>query len=135
LSILQEFAVPVIHAATAPSFRLPAAPEVSFTGLASPSRGSRETCVWRLSLGEGTPAGPHSLDREEIIVGLVGRAVARIGDHEYAVGAGDAIIVPAGEPFSLSNPHPEPVEAVAVLPVGARAALADGHWFTPPWTE
>lgn len=127
--------MPVVHADTAPRFTLPQAPQTRFTGLASPSRGARETSVWRLSLGGGTPAGAHSLDREEIIVGLGGRAVARIGDHEYAVGAGDAIIVPAGERFSLANPYAEPFEALAVLPVGAHAALADGEWFTPPWTE
>jgi mannose-6-phosphate isomerase-like protein (cupin superfamily) len=128
-------AVPVVLAASAPVFSLPTAPDTRFTGLASPSRGSRETCVWQLSLGAGTPASPHALDHEEIIVGLRGRAVARIGDHEYSVGAGDAIIVPAGERFSLANPHAEPFQAVAVLPVGARAAMADGQWFTPPWTE
>ncbi|MBV9358933.1 MAG: cupin domain-containing protein [Chloroflexi bacterium] len=126
--------MPVIPAADAPRFSLPDAPQTSFTGLASPSRGARETCVWRVSLGARTPAAPHALDHEEIIVGLHGRAVARIAAEETAVGPGDTIIVPAGAAFSLANPHPEPFEAVAVLPVGARASLADGQWFAPPWT-
>jgi len=127
--------VPVVYAAQAPRFTLPHAPETTFTGLASPSRGSRETSVWRVTLAGGTPPRPHSLDHEEIIVGQSGQAVARIGDDDYPVGPGDAIIVPAGQPFSLANPHAAPFEAIAVLPVGGRGALADGHWFTPPWTE
>jgi quercetin dioxygenase-like cupin family protein len=126
--------VPVISAASAPTFSLPTTPETVFTGLASPSRGSRETCVWRLSLAPGTLPAAHALDHEEIIVGQSGQAIARIGNDEFHVGQGDAVIVPAGELFSLANPHGAPFEAIAVLPVGGRAALADGQWFTPPWT-
>jgi mannose-6-phosphate isomerase-like protein (cupin superfamily) len=126
--------VPVVSAASAPCFSLPTTPETVLTGLASPSRGSRETCVWHLSLAACTPPAAHSLDHEEIIVGQSGQAIARIGNDEFHVGRGDAIIVPAGELFSLANPHAAPFEAIAVLPVGGRAALADGNWFTPPWT-
>jgi mannose-6-phosphate isomerase-like protein (cupin superfamily) len=135
LKILAESPVPVIHASDAPRFTRPLAPDTTFTGLASPSRGSRETCVWRVSLAGGTPARAHALDREEILVGQRGRAVAPIGSDDYPAGPGDAIIVPAGESFSLANPYAAPFEAIAVLPAGARGALADGPWFTPPWTE
>jgi quercetin dioxygenase-like cupin family protein len=130
----RELLVPVIADATAPRFSLPTTPATVFTGLASPSRGARETCVWRVSLAGGTPPAAHCLDHEEIIIGQSGQAVARIGNEEFHVGRGDAIIVPAGEIFSLANPHAAPFEAIAVLPVGGRAALADGQWFTPPWT-
>jgi mannose-6-phosphate isomerase-like protein (cupin superfamily) len=78
------------------------------------------------------PARAHSLDYEEILVGQRGQAVARIADQEYNVGPGDASIVPAGEPFSLANPYATRFDAIAVLPVGAHGALADGQWFTPP---
>jgi quercetin dioxygenase-like cupin family protein len=127
--------VAVIHASDAPRFSLPDAPQTSFTGLAAPSRGARETSVWRVSLGGGAPAAPHALDHEEIIVGLRGQALARIASEEFMVGPGDTVIVPAGVTFSLANPHPDPFEALAVLPVGARASLANGQWFVPPWTE
>ena len=88
--------MPVIPAAEAPTFRLPDAPWTVFTGLASPSRGARETSVWRVALGPGTPPSTHSLDHEEVIVALTGQAVAQLGGDEYSVGPGDAIIVPAG---------------------------------------
>ena len=126
--------MPVIFAAEAPTFKLGDVPHTAFTGLASPSCGAHENSVWRVALAPGTPANSHSLDHEEVIVGLAGRAVAHIGGDEFAVGSGDAIIVPAGAVFSLANPHPDIFEALAVLPVGARASIGDGQWFMPPWT-
>lgn len=42
----------VILAEAAPVFEIPG---VTFTGLASPSRGSRENAVWRLALHPGRP--------------------------------------------------------------------------------
>jgi mannose-6-phosphate isomerase-like protein (cupin superfamily) len=126
--------MPVIFAADAPTFKLAEASHTVFTGLASPSRGAHETSVWRVALAPGTPSStPHSLDHEEILVALAGRAVASIAGSEYAISPGDAIIVPAGAPFSLQNPHPAVFEALAVLPVGARAKIGPDAWFTPPW--
>ncbi len=126
--------MPVIFAADAPTFKLADAPQTLFTGLASPSRGARETSVWRVALGPRTPANPHSLDHEEVLVGLAGQAIASIAGDEFAVGPGDTLIVPAGADFALANPHADVFEAMAILPVGARASLGDGQWFMPPWT-
>ena len=126
--------MPVIFASDAPTFRLADASHTVFTGLASPSRGAHETSVWRVALAPGTPAAVHSLDHEEILVVLAGQAVASISGAEYAIGPGDAIIVPSGAPFSLQNPHTAEFEALAVLPVGARASMGQDQWFTPPWT-
>ncbi len=64
---------------------------------------------------------------------LAGCATATVGGETLAVAAGDALIIPAGVPFSLANPYSEPFEAVAALPVGGRAAFADGEPFVPPW--
>jgi quercetin dioxygenase-like cupin family protein len=48
--------------------------------------------------------------------------------------AGDTLIVPAGQVFSLSNPGPDPFTAMAVLPVGGLASMPDGgQAFPPPW--
>ena len=126
--------MPVILAADAPRFNLAGAPQTVFTGLAAPSRGASETSVWRVALGPGTPASPHVLDHEEILVCLAGQAQAHLAADEFTIHTGDAIIVPAGTPFSLATPLAERFEAVAVLPVGARASMANGEWFMPPWT-
>jgi quercetin dioxygenase-like cupin family protein len=124
--------MPVIPAASAPTFCLAGA---VFTGLAAPSRGARETSVWRVRLDPNTPAAEHSLDREEVIVAIAGRAVATFGTTVHQIGPGDGLVVPAHERFSLANPYDAPFEAVAALPVGGRAQLPGGEPFRPPWTE
>ena len=104
-------------------------------GLAAPSRGARETCVWHITLAPETPGTPHSVDREEIFVALGGQAqIAIDGAPPVALGAGDAAIVPAGRPFSLSNPGAVPFTALALVPVGSQASLPGQEPFCPPWT-
>jgi quercetin dioxygenase-like cupin family protein len=122
--------MPIVRSSTAPTFEIP---HLSVLGLAAPSRGARETCVWRLTLAPGAPEAPHSVDREEIFVGLSGQARMQLAGEEVTLGAGDAFIVPAGQSFSLSNPGDAPFVAVAVLPVGGRASLPGGEPFPPPW--
>jgi mannose-6-phosphate isomerase-like protein (cupin superfamily) len=121
-----------IRAEQAPTFNLPG---LSFTGLAAPSRGARECSVWRLQIAPGTPGAPHSLDREEIFVALAGCALCTLGTEEVELRAGDALIVPAGQAFSLANLGGEPFEAVAVARVGVQATMPEGGSFAPPWTE
>jgi mannose-6-phosphate isomerase-like protein (cupin superfamily) len=121
-----------IPAETAPRFDLPG---IQFTGLASPSRGSHENSVWRLRIDPGTLGEPHQLDREEIFVAVAGRATATVDDVDVCLVAGDALIVDAGQPFSLTNTGAEPFEAVAVLPVGGQATMPGREPFMPPWTE
>src|SRR5688572_25695172 len=87
-----ESDMPLIQGATAPTFSLPNA---AFTGLASPSRGSKETSVWRVVLAPESTGAPHSLTREEIFVAITGRAVAEIDGERIEVTEGDALVVPA----------------------------------------
>ena len=123
--------MPLIRAATAPTFDLPG---LTVIGLASPSRGARETSAWRLTLAPGTPGLPHSVDREEIFVALSGRASVTLGDESFELGAGDALVVPAEQVFSLANLGPDAFEAVALVPVGALARISNDEAFSPPWT-
>jgi len=123
--------MPVITAAAAPTFELP---HLRVTGLAAPSRGATETCVWRIRLEPGTPGTLHSVDREEIFVALAGEAEAEVGGEAIVVRPGDALIIPAGASFALGNRGTEPFEAMAVLPVGGRAAMPGSAPFSPPWT-
>src|SRR5690242_6703064 len=104
-----EEAMPVITAAAAPTFELP---HLRVTGHAAPSRGAAETCVWRIRLDPGTPGTLHSVDKEEIFVGLSGEARATVEGREVVLRPGDTLIVPAGESFALANPGTEPFEAL-----------------------
>jgi mannose-6-phosphate isomerase-like protein (cupin superfamily) len=110
-----------------------AIPGVTFTGLAAPSRGAQENAVWRLRMLPGTPANPHRLTREEVIVATAGTARVTIDGVESELAEGSAVIVPPDTEFALFNPGDAPFEAIAVLPVGGQAVLAGAPPFTPPW--
>lgn len=121
----------VIKSSSAPAFEIPG---LSVVGLAAPSRGASETCVWRITLPPGTPATPHAISREEIFVALSGEARIELDGRDHVLAPGDTLVVPAGEMFSLSNPGAEPFTALAVLPIGGQAMLPGGERFSPPWT-
>jgi mannose-6-phosphate isomerase-like protein (cupin superfamily) len=109
--------MPVITPEDAPTFEAPGA---IITGLASPSRGAADTAAWRVRFTPGHASPAHSLDREEVFVVLEGAVTAR-----------SALIVPAGEEFSLIADD-GPAEAVCTFPVGGTALLA-GERIVPPW--
>lgn len=110
-------------------------PGLTVTGLASPKRGSTETCVWRIVLAPSTERGTlHSVTREEIFVAMSGQATITIAGVDHALRPGDAVIVPADTVFALSNASAEPFEAFVTVPVGSKAVTSDAS-FTPPWAE
>src|SRR4051812_11464337 len=117
----------IVRKADAPVFRLPG---LCVTGLASPSRGAAETCAWHLALEPGTSGVPHRMTREEIFVAVRGSAIARIGQNEQTLRAGDALVVPRETEFSLANPSGESFEAIVALPVGGQAITESDAPFT-----
>jgi len=126
----QPFA-PLVAATDAPIYTMHA---VTFTGLAAPSRGAAESAVWIVTIPPGVDPTPHSLTREEVFVGLSGRARATLAGHSYELHEGCGFVVPADTEFSLANPYDEPFRAVVVLPVGGQARVGE-MTFTPPWAE
>lgn len=123
--------MPVTRSAGAPTWDLPGA---HFTGLASPSRGaSNDTSVWRLVLDPHADGAAHHLTRSEVFAPVAGTAQVRIDDRVDTIGVGDALVVPAGTTFALSNPGDEPFEAIVCFPVGGQAAFTGGEPFTPEW--
>lgn len=75
------------------------------------------------------------MSREETFVGIGGRALAQVGSETFEITEGRALIVPANTDFKFTNPDVTPLRAVAVLPVGGKATIADGQPFTPPWAQ
>ena len=124
--------MPVLRSPKSPTHSLGGA---RFTSLATPTRGSTDTAVWQVEILPGTPAVPHSLTREEVFVVLEGVAEVSIGDNDDTAAAGDAIVVPAGVDFRLSNGGEAPLRLICCLPVGGQGRLEDGTTFTPPWAE
>ena len=105
-----------------------------FTSLATPTRGSTETSVWRVEIAPGHPLVPHTLTREEVFIVLAGRARVQLGDAVTQADPGDAIVVPADTLFALDVVGNEPLHAICCMPVGGAAQLADGTTILPPWS-
>lgn len=105
-----------------------------FNAFAAPSTGSRENSVWMVSVAPGTEGVTHAVTREEIFIALEGSAQVRSGGQVHELRAGGAMILPAHSAFALGNITDAVFRAVAVLPVGGQAILADGSAISPPWT-
>jgi mannose-6-phosphate isomerase-like protein (cupin superfamily) len=129
---MEEHHMPLIKAAAAPIFE---APLMTATGLAAPSRGSKENSVWRFTLHPGNAGHEHSVSREEIFIAIAGRAVATFDGETRDFCAGDALVIPANTLFRLAVPGEEPFECVAILPVGARAQVPGSEPISPPWAQ
>ena len=123
--------MPVIHAADATVHRLH---DTSFTSYASPSRGSRELCAWRIEIPAGTHGVPHHVSHEEVLYILSGTLGATVDGQPSEAAAGDVILVPAGSRFSVGNAGDEPATAWVTTSVGFAGVLPDGSRITPPWT-
>ncbi len=125
--------MPVITAASTSSHQLHGA---QFTSLASPSLGSAETSVWRLSLAAEAIPAEHSVTREEIFVILRGQGTATLDGEAHRLTAGATLVLPPHVRFSLQAHGPEPLEAIVCLPVGGQAMMSGGgEPFTPPWAR
>jgi quercetin dioxygenase-like cupin family protein len=122
--------MPVVPEREAPLFDAGA---TTIRGLTSPSRGAHDVATWRVNFAAGHPSPRHSLTREETFLVLSGALTARFADHDETAGPGDALIVPAGRPFTLVAAD-GPAVAICVMPVGGQAVTDEGT-FTPPWAE
>lgn len=109
-------------------------PGVRFTPVASPSRGSRETGIWRARLAPGQEGVLHHMTREEILVVTAGEGLVRIDGHTETLKPGDAYAVPAFTDFQLECAGTEPCELMVVLPVGGRGVIGNEPSFVPPWS-
>jgi mannose-6-phosphate isomerase-like protein (cupin superfamily) len=88
--------------------------------------------VWQVEIEPQTPSTPHQLTREEVFVVLAGRALVELDGHRATASAGDAVVVPAGTDFALSNAGDDVLRMLCCLPVGGQAVAGDVT-FTPPW--
>lgn len=120
----------IITGPQAPRFDLPG---VRFTALASPSRGSKDLCTWRLTVEAGLRSPQsHTLDRDEIFMVISGSI--QLAADGPVLGPGDAAVVPAGAPILLSNPGNVPAEVHVAIAAGFTGTMADGTRVnTPPW--
>jgi quercetin dioxygenase-like cupin family protein len=124
--------VPVIHSDQAAVHKMHG---TSFTAYASPERGSRELCAWRIEIPAHTKGMPHHVSREEVLYVLSGTIQASVDGRAEQAAAGDMILVPAGAQFGVDNLADRPATAWVTTSVGFRGVLPDGSWIAPPWTK
>jgi mannose-6-phosphate isomerase-like protein (cupin superfamily) len=124
--------MPVIRAAQSVMHQMHG---TSFTSYASPARGSRELCAWRVEIPGRTDGVPHHVSREEVLYVLSGTLRVTVDGEDADAAAGDVILVPAGAQFGASNQTASPATAWVTTTVGFAGVLPDGSWFTPPWTR
>jgi mannose-6-phosphate isomerase-like protein (cupin superfamily) len=124
--------MPIIRAAQSVEHQMHG---TSFTSYASPARGSRELCAWRIEVPGGTEGVPHHVSREEVLYVLSGTLEVSVDGEAGDATAGDVVLVPAGARFGASNLATEPATAWVTTTVGFAGVLPDGSWFTPPWTR
>lgn len=105
-------------------------------GLATPSRGAAEVAVWRGITEPGATTPPHTHDHEEVLVVLAGSGSASMDGEQVDVSPGDVLIVPPNKLHQLFGPADgEPLDAIAVMPIGTRTFLPDGEELQAPWAE
>jgi mannose-6-phosphate isomerase-like protein (cupin superfamily) len=116
----------------APRYELPG---IEFTVHAAPSRGSTQICAWTIAVAPRLQSPePHTLDADEVFMVVSGSL--RMTPDAPPLGAGDAVVVPAGSPIQLVNPTDEPAQAIVVIRAGFAATMAGGVSVgTPPWAQ
>ncbi|HEY2128293.1 MAG TPA: cupin domain-containing protein [Streptosporangiaceae bacterium] len=124
--------MPVIHADQAAVHQMHG---TSFTAYASPGRGSRELCAWRIEIPGHTEGVRHHVSREEVLYLLSGTVQVSLDGQAEQAAAGDVILVPAGARFGVDNLSDELATAWVTTSVGLLGVLPDGSWFSPPWTQ
>ena len=76
---------------------------------------------------------PHTLDRDEVFMVLTG--TVQITPDGDKLGPGDALVVPAGEPISLTNLGEGTAELYVAITAGFTGTMADGTQIQPPWAQ
>jgi quercetin dioxygenase-like cupin family protein len=123
--------MPLIDNSTAQRFDIPG---VTFTQVASPSRGSLETALWRVAVAPHHTGILHHMTWEEILLAVSGTGLVRIGNEEHRLSPGDAFAMPPFTDFQLEAAGEAPFEAFVVLPVGGHAVIEGQRSWPPPWS-
>ncbi|WP_282701541.1 cupin domain-containing protein [Streptomyces sp. CC219B] len=124
--------MPVIRTSEAVTHEIHGARFVSY---ATPRTGSKELCAWRGEVPPGTKAPAHTVNREEILLVLVGSLRVTLDGRTDDVTAGDLLIINPGATLAVENPTDQTAITWVTTSIGLEAELADGTRITPPWAN
>lgn len=109
---------------------------VTFTSFVSSASGAARLAAWRADFHPETPGQAHTMSEEETFYVLAGNLDVELGDDHFRATAGDAVLVPAGAVFKVSNNTTEPAQAWVTSLLGMKATLHPaGQEITPPWAQ
>lgn len=129
----EEVEVPHLTAHTSRTFRIHG---VTFHSYASGASGANEIGGWRADFAPNTLGEPHRMSREELLYILDGSLAVEVDDEHFVADSGDAVVVPAGARFRVSNTGAEPARAWVTTRLGMTAEMeADGQHLAPPWAQ
>ncbi|MCB2154087.1 cupin domain-containing protein [bacterium] len=96
--------------------------------------GAAQLALWQEEHKSGFDVPLHRHDCEEIITIVAGEILARIGDREWAILAGQSILIPEWEPHGFRVTSATPVRLLAIFgnPKPGIFKL-DGTPSSPPW--
>jgi len=91
-------------------------------GLAAPSQGSGELATWRVRMTPDAAGPVHEIDREQVWMPLSGTFSVTVAGDTQVIGAGQAVILPAGAVRQI-RAGAEPAEALVCMPIGGTATV------------
>lgn len=110
--------------------------DVTFRSFARSGSGAHRLGAWEAEFAPDTPGRPHRMTEEEVLLVLEGTLDVEVADETFTVPAGDAVLVPAGALFRVSNTAPSPARAWVTTSLGMSATMeADGQQLSPPWAQ
>ncbi len=105
---------------------------VTFRSYSRTDTGAAELAAWEATVPPRTPGVAHEVSREEVLRVLAGRVEVQIDGVTAAAGPGDAVVVPPGAVFRMSNLADEAARLWVVTSLGLTASV-DGQVMRPPW--
>lgn len=109
---------------------------VTFSSFAASASGATTLAAWRADFEPRTPGQPHTMSHEEVLHVLAGSLEVEVDDDRCTATAGDAVLVPAGAVFRVTNATDRPASAWVTTTLGMTATMADGgDLVTPPWAQ
>ncbi|MFT4088414.1 MAG: cupin domain-containing protein [Gordonia sp. (in: high G+C Gram-positive bacteria)] len=125
--------MPLLTAASATTYELHG---VRFHSFAASPSGATSLAAWRADFPPHSVGAAHSLTAEEVLHVLSGSLEVQIDDDEFTARAGDAVLVPAGSRFRVSNADDVPASAWVATTLGMKAEIAEGGLqIAPPWAQ
>ncbi|MCE7011412.1 cupin domain-containing protein [Kibdelosporangium philippinense] len=110
-------------------------PNAVLNSLATPSLGSAELTVWRVSMRPGAEGPVHVIDREQVWTTLAGSVEITADGSTKLVQSGQSAILPAGEVRQVRVVD-GPVDALVCMSVGGCATAPGSDERHPlPWAQ